>query len=172
MDFLAQNRTMIDKKRFCEGTLCISRDTYGRSAGKGVLVLVGLWLALLVYTLISGGSLGQTISYLILIGIMCLWLCVYLPRYSAGRAWKAQAAKYGESIERVTYFYPEHLVITGDGLEKQVPYTDIVQIKHSRNLLILICQDKTAVLLAKNGFSGKTEQEITALLDNVRGANN
>lgn len=168
MDFLAQNRTMIDKKRFCEGTLCISRDTYGRSAGKGVLVLVGLWLALLVYTLISGGSLGQTMSYLVLIGIMSLWLCVYLPRYSAGRAWKAQAAKYGESIKRVTYFYPEHLLITGDGLEKQVAYTDIVQIKHSRNLLILICQDQTAVLLARDGFSGMHEEEIMALIQGVK----
>lgn len=168
MEFLAENHTIIDKKRFCEGMLRISRDTYGRSAWKGVLVLVGLWLALLAYTLISGGSLGQTMSYLILIGIMSLWLCVYLPRYSAGRAWKAQTAKYGESMERTTYFYPEHLVINGDVLEKQVPYADIVQIQTSRNLLILICRDKTAVLLAKDGFSGMNEEEIMALIQGVK----
>lgn len=172
VDYLAQNCTVIDQKRFCEGILRISRDTYGRSARKGVLILVGMWLALLVYTLFRGGSTGQTLSYLILIGIMSLWLCVYLPRYSARRAWKAQAAKYGESIQRVTYFYPEHLVITGEGLEKQVLYRDIAQIRKSRNLLILICQDKTAVLLAKNGFSGLTEPEITALLGQTRAQTN
>lgn len=170
MGLLAENRIIINKKNFCEGMRCISRETYGRSAGKGVLVLVGLWLALLVYTLVCGGSLGQTMSYLIPVGIMSLWICVYLPRYSAGRAWKAQTAKYGDLIERVTYFYPEHLVITGDGLEKQVSYADITRVEESRNLLILICQDKTAVLLAKDGFSGLTEHEITALFGANPGA--
>lgn len=164
MEALAENRIIINKKMFYEGMLRISRDGYGRSARKGVLVLVGLWLALLAYTLISGGNLGQTMSYLILVAIMSLWLCVYLPRYSAGRAWKSQTAKYGESIERVTYFYPEQLLIAGEGLEKQVPYTDIVRMMHSRKLLILICRDKTAVLLAKDGFSRMNEHEITALI--------
>lgn len=168
MDPIAQNRITIDKKRFCEGMLRISRDSYGRSAGKAMLIFVGLWLVLLAYTLISGGSLGQAMSYLILIGLIGLFLCVYMPRYTAGRAWKAQTAKYGEPMERVTFFYPEHLVITGEALEKQVSYAEITQIKGSRNLLILICQDKTAVLLAKDGFSGRNEAEIMALIQGLK----
>ena len=168
MEQLAQNRTVITRRLFREGMLRISRDSYGKAARKSMLVFGALWLGLLAYTLVCGGSLGQTMSYLILIGLIGLFLCVYLPRYNAGRRWKAHEAKYGSAAERLTCFYREHLTVTREGIESSFFYREIIEIKESGRLLILICQDHTALLLDKRGFSGPSAEEIKAL---IRSAN-
>lgn len=168
MESIAENRITITKEVFLEGMLRISRDSYGRAARKSMLVFLAMWLVLLIWTMASGGSLSQTLSYLILIGLIGLWVCVYLPRYSAGRSWKTQEAKYGSSMERVTCFYPDRLVITGEGIEKEMLYADIEALKESRNLLILLCRDNTGVMLSRTGFSGKNETEIKALIQSAQ----
>lgn len=168
MDFLAENRTTINKKLFLEGMLRISRDGYGKSARKAVLILLGMWSIFLIWTLATGGSFLQSLGSLGVVALLGLWVCVYLPRYNAGRYWKAQEAKYGSVMERITYFYPEALTITGECVEQIIPYTQITQIKQSRNLLVLICENKTGILLSRKGFSGRNEEEIKAL---IHGAN-
>lgn len=164
MDFLAENRTTVTKKLFREGMLRISRDGYGRSAGKAVLVLLGMWLVFLIWTLCSGGSFAQSLGSLGLVGLLALWICVYLPRYNAGRFWKAQEAKYGSVMERTVRFYPDRLTVTGEGIAQSVAYSQITGIKESRNLLVLICENKTGILLSRTGFSGMKEEEIKALI--------
>ena len=168
MEFLAQNHTTITKRLFREGMLRISRDGYGKSARKSVLIFLGMWLVFLIWTLSSGGSILQTLAPLGLVVLLAMWVCVYLPRYNAGRLWKAQEAKYGSRIERTVRFYPEHLTVTGEGVDQTVPYGQIIQIKESRNLLVLICESKTGILLSRTGFSGMNEDEIKAL---IHGAN-
>ena len=54
------------------------------------------------------------------------------------------------------------MVITGEGLEKEVLYEDVVAVKTTRNLVILVFRDKIALLLAQNGFRGITKEEIMA----------
>ena len=164
MSPLAENRTVITRRLFRQGMLRLSRDNYGKAAAKAMLLFAGLWLGLLVYTLAFGGSLGQTLSYLILLGLIGLFLCVYLPRNNVQRRWKAHAAKYGDASERQTLFFPDRLTVTGEGIEKQIPYSEIAEIKESGRLLILICRDHSAVLLEKQGFSGADIHEIKALL--------
>ena len=47
-------------------------------------------------------------------------------------------------------------------MEKEVLYEDILGVKTTRNLLILVFRDNAALLLAKNGFRGITKDEIMA----------
>ena len=115
-----------------------------------------------VINLVCGGELSQTLGYLPLVGLIAVFLCVYMPRHFVGQAWKTQCRKYGEETERITYFYPDRLLITGEGVEKEVPYGDILGVKTTRNLLILVFRDNAALLLAKNGFRGITKDEIMA----------
>ena len=167
MEALAQNKTTVNKRLFREGMLCISRDGYGKAARRSVLIFLALWLAFVIWTLASGGSFVQTLGSLGLVGLVALWVCVYLPRYNAGRYWKAQEAKYGAEMDRITCFYPEYLTVTGDGVEQQIPYAQILQIKQSRNLLVLICENKTGILLSRAGFTGMNEAEIKTLINSA-----
>lgn len=168
MELLAENRTIIDKRIFREGMLCVSREGYGRAARKAMLVFLGLWLLFLAVTLISGGSVWQTMGSLALVGLIGLWICVYLPRYNAGRFWKAQEARYGPVMERITRFYPDYLTITGEGVEQTIAYESIDRIIRSRHLLVLVCSNKAGILLDQQGFSGKNKEEIIALLERTK----
>lgn len=164
MEHLAENRTVINKRLFREGMLRISRDNYGKAAKKSMLIFLGVWLLFVAVTLLGGGNILQTLGSLALVGLIGVWICVYLPRYNAGRLWKAQEARYGCTMERLTRFYPAHMTITGEGVEMDVSYGDIVEIKHSRHLVVLICQNNAGILLEKGGFSGMNEEEIMALI--------
>lgn len=166
MEHLAENRTVINKQLFREGMLRVSKDNYGKAAKKSMLIFLGVWLLFAAVTLMGGGSILMTLGGLALVGLIGLWICVYLPRYNAGRFWKAQEAKYGSVMERLTRFYPDHLTVTGDGVEKTISYTEISDIKESRHLIVLISQNNAGILLEKSGFSGLNQEEITTLIQN------
>lgn len=159
-ELIGRNETTVTKALFFEGMDRFSRDTYGRSAKKSMLIFLGLWAALAAWTLWTGGTLTQTLGYLVLIGFIGIWICVILPRSHAKRLWARQEAKFGSSPWRQTDFFHDYLNVSGDGVEKTVYYQDIHQILVTKNLIILVCGDKTAVLLDKKGFTFRSMEEI------------
>ena len=164
MERQAENKFTITKSLFMEGMLRISRDSYGKAAAKAMLLVLGLWGAFFLYTLAAGGDVAHALLFLVIIGMAGLWLCVGIPRSNANRAWKALEGKYGSNLHRTTSFYPDHLEIQGEGLEKHIPYDQIKQLLCSRKLLILVCEDKTGVLLKLDGFTEGTVSDVIALL--------
>lgn len=168
MEKLAENQFTITKSLYMEGMLRISRDGYGKTARRTMLVILGLWVAFFLYALAVKGDLLQTLGVLLIILAAGLWICVGMPRSNARRMWKALEAKYGCDLHRTTCFYSDHLEIRGDGLEKHISYEEIEQILISRRLLILICGDKTGVLAALNGFTKGNANEAKALIDSAK----
>lgn len=168
MNKIAENQFAITKSLFMEGMLRISRDGYGKSARKAMLIVLGLWVAFLIYTIAAGGDLAICLGFLALICAAGLWLCVGMPRSNAKRLWKAMEGKYGCNLQRTTSFYLDHFEILGEGVERQISYNEIIQIKQSRRLLILVCEDKTGVLLALNGFTKGTCNEVMELLHSCK----
>ncbi len=166
MKIYAENKITVTKSLFIEGMLRICRDSYGKTARRAVLVLAGLWVALLIFTLAVKGDLLQTTGILALVVFVSLWLLVLMPRSNAKRAWKAQEARYGSTMDRTAYFYEDHLVIQGDCVEKTVEYGRIRQIQRSKNLMILITTDKVGVMLALDGFEKLTAEQVEALILN------
>jgi hypothetical protein len=86
-----------------------------------------------------------------------------MPRSNAKRLWKSLEGKYGCNLQRTTSFYPDYFEILGDGVERQITYEEVLQIKQSRRLLILVCEDKTGVLLALDGFRQGNVNDVKAL---------
>ncbi len=164
MKILAENRISINKSLFMEGLLRISRDSYGKSARKAALVLLALWVALLIFTVAVKGSLQQTAGVLIPVAFVCLWILVVMPRSNAKKAWKAQAAKFGNPMERRACFYGEYMTVQGDCVDTTIAYSDICQIKRSRRLMILVTRDNVGVMLALNGFKMLTATQVEALI--------
>lgn len=164
MEFLAENRFVLKKSLFMEGMLRISREGYGKAAAKGMVVVLALWTAFFAYTLAAHGSLPLCLGFLLVLGAAGLWLCVGIPRSKARKAWKTLERTYGPNPSRTTRFYPEHMVILGEGLERQISYDHVVRILSSRRLLILVCGDHTGVLLALKGFTKEDETYVAALI--------
>ena len=160
MDHLAENRLTITKSLFTEGMLRISRDSYGAGARKTALALIAIWVAVAAYTVWSGGGLIHTVAYLIPFGLIILWSNVLLPRNQVKRMWKSQEMTHGPGAERLTRFYEDRLVITGTGVNKEIPYDQILSVKYSRHLVILLCENKMGILLARDGFSGEPLEQL------------
>lgn len=168
MEKIAENRFSISKSLYMEGMLRLSRDSYVKSAAKAILVVLGLWCMFFLYAVVAKADLTQPLGILFFICLAGLWICFGIPRSNARRSWRALEGKYGSDLHRTTSFYPDHLEILGEGLEKHIPYEDIIQIKRSRRVLVLVCKDKTGVLLALDGFTLGTVQDVTALLGSAK----
>lgn len=168
MEKLAENQFTITKSLFMEGMLRISRDSYGKAAVKAMLVVLGLWAAFLIYTIAVDGEMTICLGFLILICVAGLWLCVGIPRSNARRSCRALEGKYGSDLQRTTSFFPDHLEIRGEGLEKHISYGEIIQIKQSRRLLILVCEDKAGVLIALDGFTKGAVNDVKALISGAK----
>lgn len=168
MEILAENQFAITKSLYMEGMLRISRDGYGKTARRAILIILGLWVLFFLYALTVKADLSQTFGILLVIAAAGLWLCAGMPRSNARRLWKALEAKYGCDLRRTICFYLDHLEIRGEGLEKHIFYQEIEQILFSRRLLILICRDKTGVLAALNCFTKGNANDVKALIDSAK----
>ena len=152
MDLLAENRFTITKPLFYEGMLRVYKENFGLFVKKVLLVLAILWTVMAAVTLLRSASLIYALVELIVVVMIGVWLCVYIPRNRARRAWAALESRCGADLERVTRFYPGYLEIDSGGEETTVFYEDVRQILLSKRLLVLTCADKTGVLIARDGF--------------------
>lgn len=168
MERKAENKFTITKSLFMEGMLRISRDSYGKAAAKAMLLVLSLWCEFFLYTLAVGGDVAHALLFLVIIGMTGLWLCVGIPRSNANRAWKVLAGKYGSNLHRTTSFFPDHLEIQGEGLEKHISYDQITRILQSRRLLILVCEDNVGIFLALDGFTDGNAQQVKALIEGAK----
>lgn len=168
MNLQAENRFTVTKSLFFEGMLRASRESYGKYAAKCMLLFGAIWVALLIFTLSTGGSMGNVLFCLGVVVLIGFWICIWTPRSHARKAWKAQQNKYGDSMKRITRFYEDHLEISGDCPEKTVAYDDIKVILQSNNLMMLICYDKLGIMISRNGFTTGDEDTVRALIEAAR----
>ena len=92
MELLAENRFTITKSLFYEGMLRVSRESIGPFAKKVLLVLAVLWAVLAAVTLMGSGSPVYALVELIIVVLIGIWLCVYIPRNKA-RRWSRTAQR-------------------------------------------------------------------------------
>ena len=169
MELLAENRFTITKSLFYEGMLRVSKESLGPFTKKVLLVLAILWTVMAAVTLFHSGSPVYALMELIIVVLIGVWLCVYIPRNKARRAWAALESRCGTDLERVTRFYPSYLEIDSAGEETTVFYEDIRQILLSKNLLVLTCVDKMGVLIARDGFITGNAATAQALIEREMG---
>lgn len=168
MTVLAENRFTITKPLCYEGTLRISAESYGKFAKKAVMFLAAAWLILTAFTLWQGRSLGYMVIEFIVLCMVSLWICVFVPRNKAGRAFKALMNKYGDDMERTTRFYEDRLAVETMEGQTEVLYSEIVQILFSKRLLILVTKANSGILLKRDSFTHGNEMTVQDLLKTER----
>lgn len=168
MEHLAENRFTITKDLFCEGMLRVYAESYGKLAKKAVLALGAAWLILAAVTLWQRGSMGYIVIEFVVLCAAALWISVFVPRSKAKRAFQAMVGKYGDDLERITRFYDGWLEVEGSGRETEMLYTEIKQLLPSKNLLILVSEDKTGIMLKLDSFTRGSESAVRELIKNAK----
>lgn len=166
MEPIAENKVTITKKLLLEGRGRIFRDVNHRLYKRVFLVLAGVWLLTLIVTLAARLTKFYVIWELVVILAVALWLCVYIPRDKTKRAFRNLEGR--GDLSRVTRFYGDHMeVSSGGGSVTDIPYDQVKEILQSRRLLILTCENNTAVMLALDGF---TSGDAELVMNTVRKA--
>ena len=168
MEVLAENSFTITKKLSYEGLLRISAEDYGKFAKKAVLFLAAAWLVLAIFTLWQGQGIGYIVIEFVILCLVSLWISVYVPRNKAKRAFKALEARYGSDLQRTIRFYEDRLEVTTPETQKTVPYSEITQVLHSKNLLILVTEDRSGILVALDSFTLGSDDTVQDLIRDAK----
>lgn len=167
MERLAENQFILHKKLFIEGMLRISKNSYGRFARRSMAILLGLWCVLLLFAILFHGDLTHCLLLLVFLALIGWWLCRYMPRHNARRAYRILVNKHGTDPRRITRFYEDHLEV-GEDAPTTIPYENVLALYRCRHLLILLCENNQGVLLSRDGFTLGNEEIISALLSGAK----
>ena len=162
MGILAENKFTITKNLFCEGSLLVSRGSYGKFAKKVTLVLIGIWLMLLIVTFIANSSPIITFGEFLLIVLLCLWINIFMPRSRAKRSFK-DLQMQGD-LTRTIRFYADHFEAESENRREKIKYDQVKDILQSRNLLIIICSDGVGVMLALDSFTVGDAEKVRSII--------
>lgn len=160
MEILAENRFTLSKELFYESMLRVLAESYGKFAKKAVAFLAAAWLLLVAFTLWQGNGFGHCVPEFFVLGLVSLYITVYVPRNKAKRAFKALETRDGEDMERRTLFYPDKLTAESAGREKTLAYGEIKQVLHSKSLLILLAEDGTGIMLKNDSYVQGTKDTV------------
>ena len=157
---IAVNRYTLNKDLFKEGMKAVSKKSYGPTARKSMLGLIGLWLVLAIATIYMEGPPMYVLIEGIVVALMCIWVALYLPWVKIRRAWKAMGGENATDLDREVRFYERFLEVDSKGQELTLFYEDIVEVLQSRHLLILVNKERVGVMSALDGFVSGTLEEV------------
>ena len=101
----------------------------------------------------------------LLSGIIVVIWALTLQKTELRRKYRAFQRINGESSRRTIWCHRTALTVEAEGKAPvEIDYTDIREHRETEHLLLLICADRTGVMLAKDGFEVGS---ATALLDAV-----
>ncbi len=160
----AENRFTMTKDLFFEGMALVSKTGYGKLARKGTVALAAAWAVLLVLTLLWRQNLWIAALEGAVMVLAAVWLEAVLPRSRAKRAYRKLEAQSGGDMERITRFYAGELEVLTAGTRRRIPYDRVQTLLRSRNLLVLVCQDKIGILLKLDGFTLGSAEGVQALI--------
>ena len=157
---IAVNRYTLNKDLFKEGMKAVSKKSYGPTASKSMLGLIGLWLILAVATIYMDGPPMYVLIEGIVVALMCAWVALYLPWVKIRRAWKAMGGENASDLDREVRFYERFLEVESRGQEITLFYEDIVEVLQSRHLLVLVNKERVGVMSTLDGYVSGSLEEV------------
>ncbi len=157
---IAENRFTLTKELFYEGAKRVSKENYAPFAMKAMLGIAAAWAVMAAVTLILKQSPLYIAFEAVVLGLVCLWLAVYLPWHKRRRAYNKLVGQYGEDMDRTIVFYESALTVNASGRELEFDYGSIVKMLSSDRLLILLTVGSKAIMVAKSGFTAGSEEDI------------
>lgn len=150
---IAKNHIRISHALFNEGMRAAGSNEYKKSVKKVAFILLFIFAVAAIYVLYTGGSLFFFLGEGIFLAALLFWLMIMLPNTRRKSRYKAMARGTDSVPERTTTFYTNHLsVLTNDGQNTIIQYSDITNLQETKNLYLINLQNNISVLLDKKGF--------------------
>lgn len=156
---IAENRFTLTKELFDEGMKRVAKENQGAFNRKLMLIIAAIWLLSAAATVFLNQSPFTLVFETIILILVLMWVTVYLP-------WHKRRKAYGQinDTERTISFYQTRMVVNSGGRESTFSYDEIIKILSSKNLLILLTEDNTGILIERNSFTIGSEAEILKYL--------
>ena len=105
----------------------------------------------------------------LLSGVIVVIWALTLQKSELRRKYRAFRRVNGDASERAVYCYRSYLTVgTGAAEPVRIDYPDIKEHKTTEHLCLLICNDHTGILLAKDGFETGSWQELLDAIEQAR----
>ncbi|MBQ8935851.1 MAG: YcxB family protein [Oscillospiraceae bacterium] len=129
-----------------------------------VFAAFGLAFLLVRYLLNRVIVLGGPV---LVMGLFVIGWSFVLPHSEYKRKYKIMCQKNGGApIERTVTFYETSLTVASEGeVLADIDYTEVKDWKETEHLAVLICEDRTGVLVEKAKLSGEELERIRMLID-------
>lgn len=161
METIAENKTAITKKLFFEAMA--AADSYRGSALKGMSVLLGGWMILLLFTLLQGFPVQMALMELFVIAAVGVWLLVVMPRGKYKRAFQ-KLQERSEDMTRTVLFFEDFCVVDPEGSNVSFRYQEIVRLRRTRHLMVFTVADKTGTFVDMDSFTKGSADALERLI--------
>ncbi len=164
---IAVNRYVLTKLLFFEGMKSVQEKLDAGFTKKVLLVLGGLWVAMVIVTVALGQGLSIMTFETLLTAAVMAWVALYLPWDKRRRAYKKLIEQNGEDAERTTEFFEDHLTVHTAEREVAVQYEAVRSVLTTEHLIVILTEDNTGILIDKQGFIKGTEEDLLPLLSHI-----
>lgn len=166
MEPLVTNHTNLTRELFQEGTEAVTAARYRAAAKKSMILLLAVWIVMVAFTLWMGMTLDIAILEAALLIFLVFWLFYLVPRRQMKRSFKVMATKNGGNLARTIDFYADHLELHAGSGDSTVYYRDILELRATDHLLILLRSKNSGILVERAGFLQTEEEKVRALIEN------
>ncbi len=151
---IAENHITITPKLFKEAMKMLEDTSYKKSIRRLSIFLIGLYLCIAVWLILSGTSLIFLLGETIFLASLLYWLFIMLPNTKYKNKYKTLSAGADTPVKKAIYFYEDYLESsTNLGALTRIPYSEIINHQETRNLYIITCTHNRVILIDKNGFT-------------------
>ena len=169
MDLIAENHIEITEDLFWEGIGVVTGGAKDKSSRYWALILAGVLIAVVAATLYMGGNAINVLGEVVIFAALGFWVCFYMPRKRRKQAYNAMERKDGGFISRTIRLYEDYLEICPDYAERRIiEYDTVLRTARSEHLLVLICENNGGVLLALDGFTKGTPEDVEQAIADYR----
>ncbi len=146
-----ENKFKVTRRLYYEGMKAIS--DYKQTVTRIGIMLFALWLAFAVFTISEENGILFVLAELLIAAVLFGLVLLFYSKGRWNKAYRSMLTKNGGEIPvRTTKFYEDYFVIVTESGELKLMYDSVKKIYETENLIILFCQDKRGVMLAKDGF--------------------
>lgn len=157
---IAKCSFVLTKQLFQEGTSRFQRNSLGKTLKWAIPLLTVSWLVLSGVTVAVSGNFGFALCELVVIAAVYGYAALWAPHIWAKRAWSTMEAKGQADSERTMLFFADHLRIDLPERQMEMDYADIAETMESKNLLILVSHNRTAMMIKKEELVGCGCEEL------------
>ena len=162
---LIENQITLTKDLFYEGIKATENASFKKILRVLCIVIAVLFVGISVWTLLTGGSIVFLIGEFFFLGALLVWLAFIYPGSRRRNVYKAMCRGCSDAPKRTIQFFPNHFtVITSTGNRRDFDYKEIEAVKETARLYLLVESSGTGILLAKDGFTRGSWEELKAYL--------